>query len=69
MPIRPAPYSLKCPKCGWSKIYAPLGDVLHHPRHCPNCGNKELTFSKLNPLLGSVVREVTRIGKAFRNRK
>lgn len=68
MPIRPAPYALKCLKCGWSKAYAPASDVLHHPRHCPKCDNKELTFSKLNPLLGGLLSEITRIGKAFRSR-
>ena len=68
MPIRPAPYSLKCPNCGWSKLFAPASDVLCHPSECPSCGNKKFIFSKLNPLLGRVVREIIRIGQAFRSR-
>lgn len=28
MPIRPAPYTLRCPVCGWQKTFAPASDVL-----------------------------------------
>ncbi|MGP1517819.1 MAG: hypothetical protein ACTTJV_09395 [Ottowia sp.] len=39
MPIRPAPYTLRCPVCGWQKTFAPASDVLRSAplAACPRC--------------------------------
>lgn len=46
MPIKPNPYKLVCPNCGFSKIVAPKSDALSakdivamNPV-CKKCGNK-----------------------------
>jgi len=39
--IRPQPYKLKCPKCGYSKIVRPTSDVVNtieESPFCPKCG-------------------------------
>lgn len=43
MPVRPTPYKLVCPKCGFSKVVAPQSDCLS-PKDlmnmnpvCPKC--------------------------------
>lgn len=46
MAVRPNPYKLECPKCGYSKIVSPKSDVFS-PKDlvnmspvCPKCGEK-----------------------------
>lgn len=45
MPIRPAPYTLRCPACGWQKTFAPASDVLRSAplQACPQCRAEPLT--------------------------
>ena len=43
MPIQPKPFTLKCPKCGWSKRIRPKSDVVDMSWglayvQCPECG-------------------------------
>ena len=46
MAVRPKPYKLVCPKCGYSKIVAPKSDcltgedLLAMNPVCKKCGNK-----------------------------
>ncbi|NIE64472.1 hypothetical protein F3J17_11410 [Burkholderia sp. Ax-1719] len=52
MPIRPAPFTLKCGQCGWKHTFTPQSDVLLpkidiHSR-CPRCGTVALTRSRAN---------------------
>ena len=45
MPIRPAPYTLRCSACGWQKSFAPASDVLGSAplQACPQCRAGPLT--------------------------
>ncbi len=46
MPIRPHPVEIRCPACGWQKIWQPASDALElsdlPPLHCPRCNHSEL---------------------------
>ena len=54
MPIKPQPFVLECPKCHWSKAFAPKSDCmirgLDWVSECPVCGH-EIThhFRSLEP--------------------
>ncbi|HES75547.1 MAG TPA: hypothetical protein ENO09_00915 [bacterium] len=56
MPIRPQPWKVRCPKCGWSKRHHPLSDSLVEgdmpPKQCPKCGHTPLdrVAPNANPL-------------------
>ncbi|WP_295399530.1 hypothetical protein [uncultured Thiocystis sp.] len=55
MPILPAPITVGCPACGWSKTVAPRSDALMPGEYfdaCPACGHAPLTrrSSLANPL-------------------
>ena len=48
--IAPAPYKLKCPKCGYTKVVALKSDVLNFAEMnniCPRC-NTEMEVIELN---------------------
>jgi len=53
MPIKPAPYKLKCPKCRYSKIVnlssdaLSFKDMLQMSTTCPKCSN-EMQRVKMN---------------------
>jgi uncharacterized protein (UPF0212 family) len=43
--IQPQPFTLKCPKCHWSKCIKPKGDVIDLSwgigySRCPKCGEQ-----------------------------
>lgn len=45
MPIKPQPFALDCPACGWTQVVAPESDVLlpgDWPSACPRCGDTAL---------------------------
>ena len=55
MAIKPNPYKLVCPKCGFSKVVAPKSDALS-PKAlitmspvCSECG-EQMEKEKLNPI-------------------
>ncbi len=55
MAIKPNPYKLVCPKCGFSKVVAPKSDALS-PKDlvamspvCSKCG-EQMEKEKLNPI-------------------
>jgi len=50
MPVRPLPFTMYCPKCGWQKRVAPMSDTLlpgNLPDICPKCGHIELLTKAL----------------------
>lgn len=55
MAIKPNPYKLVCPKCGFSKVVAPRSDALSAKDLvamspvCKKCGEK-MEKEKLNPI-------------------
>ncbi|AUT50524.1 hypothetical protein C2L66_00775 [Paraburkholderia caribensis] len=53
MPVRPAPFTLKCNQCGWKHTFAPRSDVMtpdmDSRSHCPRCGAH--TLVRLQPNL------------------
>ncbi|OUE46287.1 hypothetical protein BZY94_09225 [Burkholderia territorii] len=52
MPVRPAPFTLKCGQCGWKHTFSPRSDVLTQNvdirSHCPRCGAATLLQSQPN---------------------
>lgn len=49
MPIRPPPYTLRCPSCGWRETYMPWSDSLmpsESPTECPTCESQPLIRGK-----------------------
>ena len=63
MPIRPAPYTLRCPACGWQKTFAPASDVLSSAplAACPRCQATPLerrpaAFPDLAPMADALKR-------------
>lgn len=64
MPVRPAPFTLKCNQCGWKHTFSPRSDVLipnvDIRSDCPRCGAYAL--ARLQPnlieLVSARLREV-----------
>lgn len=59
MPIKPTPFSLKCPNCGWEVGIAPVSDALtpwEHYDQCPKCENTSLIRKPLNPVKEQIWR-------------
>lgn len=52
MPIKPQPFELFCPICGWYKTYAPQSDAIVESitETCPRCGNPNLEVRGLSPI-------------------
>lgn len=54
--IKPAPYTLKCKECGWSKTFAPHSDVMLRGQDfvssCPKCSNEDLEHKEAGPVKG-----------------
>ena len=54
--IKPQPYELCCKECGWSKTFAPQGDVMLRGQDgvssCPRCGNNQLEHKTAGPVKG-----------------
>lgn len=49
MPIRPEPFVLNCPRCGWKKDVSPKSDVLTPGEwvdECPRCGCEEIEIRR-----------------------
>ncbi len=46
MAFRPHPVEIRCPACGWRKIWRPASDALElsdfPPLCCPRCNHSEL---------------------------
>lgn len=60
MPIKPSPIRYKCPKCGWSKVFAPKSDALVEmpPKVCEKCGGTDLESSPVSAL-GEIINLVS----------
>ena len=45
MPVKPRSRRIRCSKCGWETVYAPLSDALLTPlpQVCEQCGSTELS--------------------------
>lgn len=65
MAVKPEPYKLVCPKCGFSKVFAPRSDVLD-PKDllamnqiCAKCGEKMLrkSVNKLDSLFNILFKK------------
>ena len=59
MPIKPKPYKLECPKCGYSKIVKPKSDALSPVDSigiCPKCNisMKKAEMSIIDNLLSKL---------------
>jgi hypothetical protein len=51
MPIQTPAFRLVCLSCGWSKLFATMGDVRlpsQVPDKCPSCGSAQLSHGKPN---------------------
>lgn len=68
MAVKPEPYKLVCPKCGFSKVFAPRSDVLD-PKDllamnqiCSKCGEKMVRKSvdKLDSLFNILFKKLRR---------
>lgn len=62
MPIRPPPFTLTCPSCGWSKTFAPQSDALMPSDLdglgdvCPKCKHSPLKISAGQGVFGAFGR-------------
>ena len=57
MPIKPLPYKLKCPKCGYSTVVRPKSDTDITgliASVCPKCGNtmERVKVAMLDEVIG-----------------
>lgn len=50
MAVKPEPFKLRCPACGWHKNFTPMSDVIIEipPETCPKCGHYELMREPLS---------------------
>ena len=67
MPIKPQPFVLECPKCNWSKAFAPKSDCmirgLDWVSECPVCGHGELKRREPN----AIEQFMLKLGRVFQN--
>ena len=61
MPIKPDPYKVKCPNCGYSKVVSPKSDALNPSdfiNKCPKCGTymEETTLSEVEKFIDKIFR-------------
>ena len=64
MPIRPRPFTYRCPDCGWCATVAPVSDALRPHEiynYCPNCKNPALqrgTPSRMQAIMAELRRDL-----------
>ncbi len=53
MPIRPSPLEIRCPQCGWLRVWQPASDALTAtnlpPDCCPRCQHADLQARPCSP--------------------
>ena len=64
MPVKPSPFTLRCPKCGWKKTVAPQSDVLSPGdflRKCEKCWNADLVMQQTGGITATLEKWLKKV--------
>jgi len=65
MPVKPHPFTVRCPVCSWKKTVAPKSDALMPGEwfeRCPKCRNENLEKSSAS-IFEELLSHLKNIGK------